>query len=173
LPVCPAPPGGVGGPNRLNELFKAAEQLVKKALQNPKCAALFKDPSACVAELSKIGFANLGPLNFTSTNGGPPQLVSGDELAGAPTDNPSQIQLNTSVNWLNPNQTSAFLNGQPWTYQGINQLEAYLSITSNVTASQYMGFTILHELEHFSNLGENPDSFKSMTTLWQDCLAPQ
>jgi hypothetical protein len=143
---------------------------VKADLQNPKCAALFKDPSACQAELSNVALKNLGPLEFTSTKGGTPQSTPDTELAELVGSN---IYLNTNVNWPDPNNTPAFLNGQPWTYQGINQFEIALSITSNVTASQYMDFAILHELEHFSNNGEDPDNFKSKTTLWQDCVAPQ
>jgi RHS repeat-associated protein len=179
-------PCGAGGGSRrpsLSALLAASEKRVKADLQKPQCAALFRNPSACQAELSNVTFANLKPLEFTSTNGGAPQPVAGyDTIAlftpgTTPNVGTNVIELNTNVNWQDPSQTAATLNGQPRTDNITGFYQGVLGATSAITASQFMDFTILHELEHydFANSGaqgsDPSNETKNMTDLWNDCVA--
>jgi RHS repeat-associated protein len=179
---CGSQPTGGAGVATAAALLAAALKRVKADLQNPKCAALFKDLSACQAELSNVTFANLRPLEFTSTNGGTPQPVPGyDTIAlftpGTSNFGTNLIELNTYVNWADPSQTAATLNGQPWTDNITGFYQGVLGATSAITASQFMDFTILHELEHydFANSGaqgsDPSNTTEAMKYLWNDCVA--
>ncbi len=57
------------------------------------------------------------------------------------------INLNTTINWNNPDSTAATMNGSVWVYQAL-AAESQALGGQSVSAAQFMDISILHELEH-------------------------
>ncbi len=161
-------PGGPSGGGRSDAaaLLAAAKDRVRADLQKPDCAKHFKDVAGCQSELSKVGFKDWGQLKFTTVNGEIQSSKSntvGDynRLTGA-------ITLNSEVNWIDPDNTAALLDGQPYTYPALGAEASFLGVPK-VTAGQYMDINILHELAHYSGRFD-PDKEGNTATLWKDCV---
>lgn len=80
------------------------------------------------------------------------------------------INLNTQVNWSDPSQTAALLDGSSWIANLLAGQATALSVAS-ATAEQFMDLTILHELSHYNGALGNPDTNSSVEkALWTDCI---
>jgi len=77
--------------------------------------------------------------------------------------------VNSNINWIDPSNTSAVLDGQSYSYNALSA-EAQLLNVSSVTGSQFMDIVILHELAHFSSTIGNPDNATVEQQLWNDCV---
>ena len=75
------------------------------------------------------------------------------------------ITLNTSINWSDPNNTSALdANGNPITYRALDAQAAALGLSS-ITADQFMELTLLHEFSHSYSSRE-----PSEEDIWRKCF---
>ena len=180
-PTTAGPSGGSGGGSPLSGLLAASVKRILADLQKPNCAKDFESVGACQADLNNIGF-KAAQLNFTTTASGSIVPATGEWVAESNSVTGS-ITLNSDVNWVNPNQTGAFLNGQPWTYQALYAEASLLGLplTTNgyssgaptVGAADFMDITILHELAHLEG-NFNPDKsvngVSNEVRLWNDCI---
>jgi RHS repeat-associated protein len=161
-----------GGPTPaeiLNGLLTAAKARVKADLAKPDCAADFKDVSAVMGKIDQITFSSQGPLKFHSEDGQP---VANRRSPGLGRYNPltGSISLNSNVNWLDPSQTPATLDGKNWTYNALGAQAAALGAAA-VSAQQLMDLAILHELSHYKGAIGSPDKSPGVEQkLWKDCI---
>jgi hypothetical protein len=81
------------------------------------------------------------------------------------------INLNSQVNWSNPNQTSALLDGNPYNYLALGAMAAREDIPS-MTANQFMDLVIAHELSH--SFGEQHEADVGVEefdkNIWRSCF---
>jgi RHS repeat-associated protein len=172
------PGGGGGGASSPQALLEAAEASVASDLKNPNCAKDFKNVAADLKKLGSIGFSNYGQLQFITQNGvpvaKPPSLWTRLtnpcwNSEGCYNSATGSINLNNNVNWGDPNNTAATLNGSPWTYPALSA-EAQMVGASSMTAAQFMDITILHELAHYNSAIGDPDNPAVETQLWNNCI---
>jgi hypothetical protein len=119
----------------------------------------------------KITFNDLGTMNFVTAGG----RIVADEKSPRPAQLNTRlgsrgINLNTQVNWADPNNTSALLDGNPYTYPALDA-QAALVAAPSMTAAQYMDYMIAHELAHsFINSDAKVDDPKFGVNLWEKCF---
>lgn len=156
----------------LADLLNAAQQRVKIDLQKPNCAKDFQDVGKTLKELNnKVRFKDLGPLAYSYVNGVFSRNPGTEEAGTDPGVFSTSIDLNTEVNWANPNDTQATRNGQPWVYPMLSYYGPLLG-TSSLTAGQFMDFVLVHELAHYDSVPSlgNVDSTECSQKLWNDCI---
>jgi len=80
------------------------------------------------------------------------------------------INLSSAINWVDPNNTAAIINGQPGIYQALAGEAAYINVPT-LTAGQFMDLVILHELSHYNGSIGNPDRGPGVEQrLYKDCI---
>ncbi len=100
----------------------------------------------------RLGATDLGQLKvLTDSNGAVVGVAPGQEVGQYSNSffgMKKSIELNSQVNWSDPNSTIAVdQNGNQVTYALLNAEAFELSISS-MTPNQYMDFIVLHELAH-------------------------
>jgi RHS repeat-associated protein len=165
-------PGGGGGASSspsLSWLLAAAIERVQADLNKPDCAKDFKSASAASSKAGSVGFSNQGELQYVERDG---TIMPKKRSPGVARYNPftGSINLNTQVDWRDPGNTFAVLNGSAWTVNLLAGQAKALGV-STVTAQQFMDLTILHELSHYNGSIGNPDKNRAVEeALWTDCI---
>jgi RHS repeat-associated protein len=122
----------------------------------------------------KITYNNLGNLQFVRDQNNNLVAAQGSKVAAYnPNLGSRGINLNTNVNWVDPNNTTA-LNpeGNQFQYRLLDA-KAYSLGISSMTAEQFMDITIAHELSHsFGTKHQNdPDSITNLDkNIWEKCF---
>ena len=127
-----------------------------------------------VNKLNQVGvrFTDMGRLVFNPTPSG-----------GAGTPNPNfgpianaGINLNSQVDWLNPNNTTGYIlkdnssDGPSFNYR---VLDAFTNIIGydQLNADQFMALTLLHELSHNFGMTHPASSGEdNLKILWDTCF---
>jgi hypothetical protein len=143
---------------------------VQGYLSDPDCAKNFRDPAAAIRKAGTVGFSDQGVVQYTTQpNGeiagrrGSPGVARYNSFTGS-------INLNSTVNWMEPNKTNALLDGASWV-SDLLAGQAHALGVSSVTAGQYMDLTLLHELSHYTGAIGDPDRNEAVERmLWKDCI---
>lgn len=149
----------------------ASIRRLAERLSQEECASLFKDPKAATNKLGEITFTEQGVPRYTTTPSGK-HILASRSSPGYGVYNPftRSIKLNSSVQWANPANSKATLDGKPWTIDLLAGQAHALGVPS-MTAQQLMELTILHELSHYTGAIGNPDrSAHVERQLWEKCI---
>lgn len=163
----------------LTSALSSAQTAVASDLAKPGCAKDFKNVANDLNKLSQIGFSNFGVPTFVTNNQGqtvpkgqnPLQWMRNPCFNSIGCYNPftKSINLNSSINWLDPSSQTATLNGSPFTYNALSS-EGGIVGDSSITTAQFMDITILHELAHYNGAIGSPDNAAVEAQLWKDCI---
>jgi RHS repeat-associated protein len=162
------------------DMLNQAKQDVKQNLKKKPCASHFNNVSAMEDQVDKTSFKNLGKIRYKSIPGGiTPENGTAPlahEFAQPYTTALGQtytypvVQLNSAVNWVDPNNTAALLNGKPFAAPILNGSANYVGAAA-MTPQQLMDLTIFHEMSHTKQFGRmDPDLQKNQQKLWKDCI---
>ncbi len=165
-PTGPLSGDGFGG---AAALLKASIARVQADLAKPNCGGDFKNAAQTSQKAGTVGFSDQGELQFVTTPDGVIQQAPHSPGEGNYAPISRSINLNSQVNWVDPANTSALLNGSPYTYNALAAYANYLGVSS-VSADQLMDMDVLHELSHYNGAIGNPDNVKVMQELWVDCI---
>jgi RHS repeat-associated protein len=160
-----APRDFSGDGGGLSDLLKASIARVQADLKKANCANDFKDANAAMSRASDVGFSDQGTPKFRTKDG----QVTGTATLGKYNRFTGSINLNTSINWADPANTSATLDGKPYNFNALAAEPSFLAVPS-MSAGQLMDITILHELSHLKGAIGNPDNPSVEKTLWNDCI---
>jgi RHS repeat-associated protein len=169
----PKGPGGPGGTPTPNETLLSNAVQHEKDVMTDKCAQAIGASNAAdaVSQFSKVlmGFSDLGTITTTTDASGTITAVSPNPPIAQ--FNAGAISFNTQVNWNDPNLTSAInQNGQGVIYHALDAM-AFNVGAASMTATQFMDFTLLHELAH-SLGGQHPpnDATDFNKNIWSNCF---
>jgi RHS repeat-associated protein len=166
-----ATPTGVGGGAGASNSetapgLIAAKQRVKKDLDKPECAKDFGDVDAAKKHVDQAIYNDLGKPTFETdsdlinqTSG---YAAMANELTG-------QIYFNSEVNWIDPDKTSAVLDGQSWVWAAASDAAQMLGVDS-LTAAQFIEIVLLHEVAHIDGKIGNPNDSDVTKKLFDDCM---
>ena len=162
--------GGTEGDsgNTSSDLLKASTARVQADLKKSKCAKLFTNPNDAINKAAHVGFSNQRVPHLVTVNG---QITNGPHPASLGEYNPitGSVRLNSQINWVNPANTAATLDGKRYNYNVLAGEAQYLGVPS-VSGAQLMDITILHELSHFRGAIGNPDNPSVEKSLFNDCI---
>lgn len=170
--------GGGSGSVSPQDVLQAAKTDVAADLRKPNCAKDYKNTVGDVNRVATVEFSDYGRLQFITQNGIPvPKPPTWLQRLFYPCRNAiscynavtGSISLNSSVNWVDPNNTPATLDGKPYTYQGLSAEANALGVVS-ITPTQYADLAILHELEHADGTIGDPDDPAVEAKIWNDCV---
>jgi RHS repeat-associated protein len=158
--------GGGGSPDQL--ALSTAKKDLKSDLAKPDCAKDFTNASKDISKLAGIGFKNYGTVTEATGANGKLQVTSGG--LGYYNWFTGSVNLNSAINWSNPNSTAAIVNGQSGIYQALAAEAAYINVPT-LTAGQFIDLIILHELSHYNGAIGNPDKGATVEQqLYKDCI---
>ncbi len=150
----------------LGDLISASAQRISKYLAKPDCAKDFSDVKAALGKLSGVGTKDLGTPTFHTENG---KIVpDGSGPFGIYNRVTKSVNLNSSINWSDPNKTTGLLDGKPYLYPALSA-EGQVVGDPSITVQQFMDITILHELSHYKGTMD-PDRTGVEEVLWHDCV---
>jgi RHS repeat-associated protein len=158
-------------------LIPSSIRRVQAALERQDCAKDFANAAATSAKAATAGLTNQGDLRYNTGPGG--RLVPARRSPAVGRYNPftGSINLNSMVNWEDPDWTMAIINNADLDYfYGIGHQARLLEWAAanlglaSITAKQFMDLTIVHELAHYNGVIGNPDLPAVERALWTDCI---
>ena len=159
------------GPSIDALLADALERLDKDLTDKCAKAVGAKDANDALTRLGSenVGYGDLGQIAFTDG------VSVGGPLANTSNSN-NRITFNTEVNWYDPSNSSAMMDGTLVSYNLLTAKTSELNrefgvsgsstMIQQITAKQLMDLTLLHELAH--TYGQNYDNRDYI--LWQNCF---
>jgi hypothetical protein len=116
-------------------------------------------------KLGDIGFGNHGTPTFIN---GQPTADSENADYDPKRLFSKQIQLNSQINWSDPNNTPDIEDGKPGTYRASDVMASRID-EKRLSPTQFMDLMVVHELEHYNGT-DDPDNASVMKGLWHDCI---
>ena len=159
--------GGGGGGGGNGSLLKQAIGRVSTDLGKVDCAKDFKNVANDLSKVSSVGLTGMATPTLVTASDGSLKVTGG--ALGVFNWLTRSINLNSSINWGDPNNTSAMVNGQSGVYAALTAESNYINQPS-MTAGQLMDMVILHELSHYNGAIGSPGSASVEKRLWQDCI---
>ena len=155
------------GDSGVNDDHLLADSLARVLLDLKKkpCAKHFRDIKGAINNVHKTMFVEMGPPQWNTVNGQKKQ-VEGTDI-GQFDPNIKLVELNSDINWSDPNNTPAIIDGGKAVYHGLDA-EAD-QVGEKVNPAQYMDMAVLHELSHPYGKA-NPDDPKVEQGIWKDCI---
>ena len=144
----------------------------------PNCMADFNNIPGAEKLLGKTQIGNIGgALEYDTENGHVVVDPNTPNIAQENTVNyhlfrTQQIVLNSTVNWADPTQTAATLDGNPYVANLLASYGAGVLGGQTITADQFIDTILLHELAHttFNNGIGEPDKNAVTQKLFKDCV---
>jgi RHS repeat-associated protein len=151
----------------VSDLLNLSRQRLRDDLKKTKCASLFTNVDDVLAKINKIGISDQGMLQFHTEDG---KEIPNEKSPGLAQYSriTKSVNLNSQVDWSNPNYTLAGLDAAPWYYRAADA-EAYFLGLGSITAEQLMDIVLLHELSHYRGTLD-PHVSGSERTLWDNCI---
>ena len=157
-----------GGGNANQSALDTAKKDLEGDLAKPDCAKDFKYASNDINKLTSIGFRDYGTVTEATAPDGSLQVTSSE--LGLYNQVTKSINLNSAINWSDPNNTPAIVNGQSGIYPALAAEAAYINVPT-LTTGQFMDLIILHELSHYNGSIGNPDNGPAVEQqLYKDCI---